>query len=139
MSGHNGTSASRLARRFNFSWDVITTRRNPSSFTNAYGKPITFQGPESGYENCHNFDAKTMGGICTRLGNSSQHLERPKSSSLPELPGAGSNVSPVLQAPRKTQTPKHNSPMMPTSRLSARCERVYAKYEGPLYYTYEKN
>ena len=35
-SCHNGTSASRLASRFNLIWVVNPTRRNQNSFTNAY-------------------------------------------------------------------------------------------------------
>ena len=38
MSCQNCTSSSRLASRFNFSWDVITTRRYRSSYNNASAK-----------------------------------------------------------------------------------------------------
>ena len=43
------------------------------------------------------------------------------------------------QAPRKNQTLKHNSPLMPSSCLSARCELAYGKHGWPLYNSHEKN
>ena len=45
-SCHNGTSASTLAPSLNFSWDIITTRRNHSGFTDAYEIPKILKCPK---------------------------------------------------------------------------------------------
>ena len=43
---------------------------------------------------CQNLDAQPKGGLCTKLGTSSQDVARSASSSLPEPPGAQAKASP---------------------------------------------
>ena len=62
-SCHNSTSASELAPCLNVSQDVITTRGNHSSFTNAYEKLKIFKCPDHSQNNmkyCQKLDAQHM-------------------------------------------------------------------------------
>ena len=43
---------------------------------------------------CHKLDAKHIGGLCTRLGTSSQNVARSTSISLPQTHGTQANASP---------------------------------------------
>ena len=96
-SCRNNTSASTLASRINFSWDVIPTRTNHNSFTNAYEIPSIskrLEHRQSNLKDCHKLDARTMGEPCTRLGTSTQDVPHTTSNSLPEPPITQTNASP---------------------------------------------
>ena len=43
---------------------------------------------------CNKIDAQPVGGLCRRLGTSSQDVARPTSNSLPEPPATQANASP---------------------------------------------
>ena len=82
MSCHNSTSSSNLASRLSFSWVVITTRGNHSSFTNAYEIPVILTVPNIAKNimiYCHKLDAQPMGDLFSILGTSSQNVARPTS------------------------------------------------------------
>ena len=139
-SCHNSTSASKLASCLSFSRDVFKTRGNQSSFTNANEKPNICKCPKHSQNNmeyCHKLDAQPMGGLSTRLGTSSHDVACPNSNSLPEHNQR--QLEDERQPHRKNQTLKHNSPMRPSSRLSARSELVYGKPKWPIYYSHRKN
>ena len=139
-SCHNCTSASILASCLNFSRDVITTRKNDSSLINANEIPKTFKCPEHSQNKMKNvmhnpWEHSLQGWVLHRRMSHAQpqthfrnHLEHKQRHRQDEQP-----------ALRKNQTLRHNSPMMPPSCLSARCELVYGNYGWPIYYSYRKS
>ena len=88
-------SASTLASCLNFNRN-ITTRRNHSSFTNAYEIPKVLKCPEQSQNNirqCRKLDAQPMKDLFSRLGSSSQDVARPTSNSLPQPPRTTAKAS----------------------------------------------
>ena len=132
---HNSTSSFELASCLSFSQDVVTTRRNHSSLTNAYEIPNICKCSEHSQNNtkyCYILDAQHLGGLFPRLGIPSQDVARRTSNSLPEPPGTRTKASQdEQQPPRKNQTVKHNSPMMPSSCSCARWLLAFGKYGWP--------
>ena len=64
-------------------------------------KPNKYQSPERSQnikQFCHKLEAKPMGGLCTRLGTSSQDVAHPTSNSLPDPPGTPAKASPGRSA-----------------------------------------
>ena len=142
-SRHSSTSSSHLASCLSFNRDVITTREKHSSFTKAYEIPRTFNCLDYSQNNmryCHKLDAQPMGDLFSRLGTSSQDVARPTSNSFPEQPVLTAKASSGQAAGSSAlnHTLKHNSPMMSSSCLGARCSLLYGKIAWPLYSSYRK-
>ena len=85
---------------------------------------------------CRKLGAISMGRLCAALGASSQGQPKSHFEIHPEHPQQ--HFRDKQQALWKNRTLNHNSPMMPSSCISARCKLAYGTYGGPLYYFYKQ-
>ena len=113
------TSASKLASCLSFSRDVIATRRNQSSFTNAYIIPQIDQRPEHSHSNInivtslmHNPWEDSVQG-CVPHRSMSHAQPQIRFWNHPDRKQRHLQVK--QQAPRKSQTLKHKISLMPSS------------------------